>query len=165
MEPLPASAVIKRFQSHHVAASLQPMVVLSDTMKGSTCRDHVIVREPMHAFDNILTTTPDMAPEDIPLGYWTHINFAFAFINPTTFELAPMSNEVGSPLRSVRSRAYREYRSRHYTNVSRLSNRNRTAYRSGLVSVAGHLMIQAQRNTLFRTLRVQVLRRPLSSNH
>lgn len=31
-----------------------------------------------------------MAPEDIPLNYYTHINFAFSLIDPTTFRLAPM---------------------------------------------------------------------------
>lgn len=30
-------------------------------------------------------------PEDIPTGIYTHINFAFATINPTTFEIEPAS--------------------------------------------------------------------------
>jgi len=32
-----------------------------------------------------------MEPEDIPLGWYTHINYAFSLINPTTFRLTPMS--------------------------------------------------------------------------
>lgn len=28
-------------------------------------------------------------PEDIPLGVYTHINFAFATIDPVTFEVKP----------------------------------------------------------------------------
>ncbi len=32
-----------------------------------------------------------MAPEDIPLGYYTHINFAFALVNPTTFHIEDMA--------------------------------------------------------------------------
>jgi chitinase len=30
-------------------------------------------------------------PEDLPFHQYTHLNFAFAFINPKTFEVAPMS--------------------------------------------------------------------------
>jgi len=35
-----------------------------------------------------------MAPEDIPLGYYTHINFAFALVNPTTFRIDAMDAET-----------------------------------------------------------------------
>ncbi|KXX73815.1 Killer toxin subunits alpha/beta [Madurella mycetomatis] len=35
-----------------------------------------------------------MPPEDIPLGIYTHINFAFALIDPQTFRIAPMDNET-----------------------------------------------------------------------
>jgi chitinase len=31
-----------------------------------------------------------MEPKDIPLGYYTHINFAFALVDPKTFHVAPM---------------------------------------------------------------------------
>lgn len=31
-------------------------------------------------------------PEDIPSGIYTHINFAFATINPSTFEVTPVKN-------------------------------------------------------------------------
>ncbi|KAL1961763.1 hypothetical protein VTN77DRAFT_1089 [Rasamsonia byssochlamydoides] len=30
-------------------------------------------------------------PEDIPIGAYTHLNFAFAYVNPSTFAVAPMS--------------------------------------------------------------------------
>lgn len=33
----------------------------------------------------------NMEPEDIPLGWYTHINYAFSLINPKTFHLTPMS--------------------------------------------------------------------------
>ena len=35
-----------------------------------------------------------MSPEEIPLGYYTHINFAFALIHPETFHIAPMDSET-----------------------------------------------------------------------
>ncbi|RDW86123.1 uncharacterized protein DSM5745_02765 [Aspergillus mulundensis] len=44
-----------------------------------------------------------MAPEDIPLGIYTHINFAFALIDPKTFRIAPMDQNTGSRYRAVTS--------------------------------------------------------------
>ncbi|KNG45018.1 glycoside hydrolase family 18 protein [Stemphylium lycopersici] len=38
----------------------------------------------------------NMEPEDIPLGHWTHINFAFALINPKTFHIEDMDPDTGS---------------------------------------------------------------------
>ncbi|KAM0187752.1 hypothetical protein ACHAPI_010980 [Fusarium lateritium] len=38
----------------------------------------------------------NMEPEDIPLGYYTHINFAFALIDPDTYRLAPMDQGTAS---------------------------------------------------------------------
>ncbi|KAK9414532.1 putative chitinase [Seiridium unicorne] len=38
----------------------------------------------------------NMAPEDIPLGYYTHINFAFSLIDPDTYRLAPMDDTTGT---------------------------------------------------------------------
>lgn len=32
-----------------------------------------------------------VVPEALPAGAYTHLNFAFAYINPDTFEVAPMS--------------------------------------------------------------------------
>lgn len=37
-----------------------------------------------------------MSPEDIPLGYYTHINFAFSLIDPPTYRLAPMDDTTGT---------------------------------------------------------------------
>ena len=34
-----------------------------------------------------------MMPEEVPIGAYTHINFAFAFIDPTSFKVAPMSQD------------------------------------------------------------------------
>jgi chitinase len=31
-----------------------------------------------------------MQPKDIPLGYYTHINFAFGLIDPNSFNVVPM---------------------------------------------------------------------------
>lgn len=42
-----------------------------------------------------------MKPEDIPLGFYTHINFAFALINPTTFRIAPMDEFTASLYKDV----------------------------------------------------------------
>jgi chitinase len=38
----------------------------------------------------------NMEPEKIPLGYYTHINFAFALINPDTNRLDPMDDGTAS---------------------------------------------------------------------
>jgi hypothetical protein len=37
-----------------------------------------------------------MTPAQIPLGYYTHINFAFSLIDPNTFQLSPMDANTGS---------------------------------------------------------------------
>ena len=37
-----------------------------------------------------------MTPEEIPLGYYTHINFAFALINPTTFRMDHMDAQTAT---------------------------------------------------------------------
>lgn len=50
-----------------------------------------------------------MAPKDIPLGYYTHINFAFALVDPGTFRIAPMDAETAS----------------HYGEVTALKSRQR----------------------------------------
>ncbi|KAL8658049.1 MAG: hypothetical protein Q9226_001309 [Calogaya cf. arnoldii] len=34
-----------------------------------------------------------MSPEEIPIGSYTHLNFAFAFINPSTYAVAPMDQD------------------------------------------------------------------------
>ncbi|TPX09628.1 uncharacterized protein E0L32_009229 [Thyridium curvatum] len=42
-----------------------------------------------------------MAPEDVPLGYYTHINFAFSLIDPATYRLAPMDSNTGKLYKRV----------------------------------------------------------------
>ncbi|KAL8801880.1 MAG: hypothetical protein Q9182_004169 [Xanthomendoza sp. 2 TL-2023] len=42
-----------------------------------------------------------MKPEDIPLGYYTHINFAFALIDPQSFRIAPMDDQTASLYKDV----------------------------------------------------------------
>ncbi|KAK1758816.1 glycoside hydrolase superfamily [Echria macrotheca] len=37
-----------------------------------------------------------MAPEDIPLGYYTHIFYSFAMIDPKSFHIAPMDTETAA---------------------------------------------------------------------
>lgn len=39
-----------------------------------------------------------MAPTDLPLNDLTHINFAFAFISPESFELVPMDSQTPESL-------------------------------------------------------------------
>lgn len=34
-----------------------------------------------------------MYPEDLPVGSYTHLNFAFAFIDPKTFAVSPMLDD------------------------------------------------------------------------
>ena len=42
-----------------------------------------------------------MTPDKIPLGYYTHINFAFASIDPKSFNVAPMSSDVAALYRNI----------------------------------------------------------------
>ena len=44
-----------------------------------------------------------MKPDQIPLGYYTHINFAFAYIDPKTFRMAPMASDVAALYKKVTS--------------------------------------------------------------
>jgi chitinase len=37
-----------------------------------------------------------MTPEEIPLGFYTHINFAFALVDPDTYNIAPMGTDVAA---------------------------------------------------------------------
>ncbi|KJZ70862.1 hypothetical protein HIM_09727 [Hirsutella minnesotensis 3608] len=43
---------------------------------------------------NLQRSCGQMTPEEIPRGYYTHINFAFALIHPKTFCIAPMNSET-----------------------------------------------------------------------
>jgi chitinase len=42
-----------------------------------------------------------MSPDQIPLGYYTHLNYAFAYIDPATFRVANMDSTVGSLYKNV----------------------------------------------------------------
>ncbi|KAK5991256.1 Chitinase-3-like protein 1 [Cladobotryum mycophilum] len=42
-----------------------------------------------------------MTPEEIPLGYYSHINFAFAFIDPDSFQITGMSDETAALYKRV----------------------------------------------------------------
>jgi len=44
-----------------------------------------------------------MKPKDIPLGYYTHLNFAFAMVHPKTFHVAPMDANTASLYKEVTS--------------------------------------------------------------
>ncbi|KAK8076337.1 hypothetical protein PG994_003609 [Apiospora phragmitis] len=48
-----------------------------------------------------------MKPDDIPLGYYTHIFYSFALVHPDTFHVVQMDTETGS----------------HYDEVTQLKNR------------------------------------------
>ncbi|KAK3935763.1 chitinase [Diplogelasinospora grovesii] len=45
---------------------------------------------------NVERSCDVMTPAQIPLGYYTHINFAFSLIDPNTFQLSPMDANTGS---------------------------------------------------------------------
>lgn len=42
-----------------------------------------------------------MTPDQIPLGYYTHINFAFSLIDPDTYRLTPMDETTGTLYEAV----------------------------------------------------------------
>lgn len=42
-----------------------------------------------------------MLPEDIPFGYYTHINFAFVTIDPSTFKITPGTYSTKSLLSRI----------------------------------------------------------------
>lgn len=77
-------------------------------MKVGTLKEgYVIVRIPPQASPKAAPVMligclhVEMTPENIPLGIYTHINFAFALINPDTFRIAPMDDKTASRYRSV----------------------------------------------------------------
>lgn len=49
----------------------------------------------------IFVVNKEMTPEQNPLGYYTHLNFAFAYIDPQTFHIAPMNNSTASLYKAV----------------------------------------------------------------
>jgi chitinase len=44
-----------------------------------------------------------MTPDEIPLGYYTHINFAFSLIDPDSYRLVPMDDITGTLYSAVSS--------------------------------------------------------------
>ncbi|KAK5658632.1 hypothetical protein OQA88_2025 [Cercophora sp. LCS_1] len=52
---------------------------------------------------NLARSCGTMAPKDIPLGWYAHLNFAFALIHPTTFHVAPMDSETPKQYDAVTS--------------------------------------------------------------
>ncbi|OHW99326.1 glycoside hydrolase family 18 protein [Colletotrichum incanum] len=50
---------------------------------------------------NLQRSCGTMAPDEIPLGYYTHLNFAFALLHPQTFHIAPMDSETPKQYRGV----------------------------------------------------------------
>ena len=53
------------------------------------------------SFEHCTDRSKDMEPEDIPLGAYTHINFAFALVNPTTFRMNVMDAGTASMYKRV----------------------------------------------------------------
>lgn len=65
------------------------------TMKDGIQNIHVEVsRLQIFATQNL--TPQDMTPDQIPLGYYTHINFAFSLLDPSTFNLVAMATYMQS---------------------------------------------------------------------
>ncbi|KAL8730077.1 MAG: hypothetical protein Q9166_004276 [cf. Caloplaca sp. 2 TL-2023] len=64
----------------------------------------ILAPNPKDVVNRIGTDNPTplaMKPEDIPLGYYTHINFAFALIDPQTFRVAPMDDKTAALYKDV----------------------------------------------------------------
>ncbi|PWY71578.1 glycoside hydrolase [Aspergillus sclerotioniger CBS 115572] len=73
-------------------------VVVSPQCSGASARERTIG---YYEAWNIERPCGKMGPDDIPLGYYTHLNYAFALIDPTTFRIAAMDNTTGSLYQSV----------------------------------------------------------------
>ncbi|KAL1970079.1 hypothetical protein VTN77DRAFT_6484 [Rasamsonia byssochlamydoides] len=72
----PTSAAMTLLSLNHPAPSLLLLPVERwDTGKDGT---------------KIVPVTVKMPPEEIPIGAYTHLNFAFLYIDPTTYEIVPM---------------------------------------------------------------------------
>ncbi|KAK4441922.1 chitinase [Podospora aff. communis PSN243] len=50
---------------------------------------------------NLARPCGTMKPKEIPLGWYTHLNFAFALIHPTTFHVAPMDSKTPKLYKAV----------------------------------------------------------------
>lgn len=85
------------------AAAPVPKGGQSDTTKGGIWNVHVEVSclIPLLRVIRLTQLHTEMGPPDIPLGYYTHINYAFASIDPQTFRIAPMDNLTASLYQGV----------------------------------------------------------------
>lgn len=71
-------------------------------MRDGTCREHVEVSHSVTCcFKKRTNRCKAMPPEEIPLGAYTHINFAFALVNPKTFRIDAMDAETAKMYRRV----------------------------------------------------------------
>lgn len=62
------------------------------------CGSMALVPNPPTNFANDFLA---IKPADIPLRYYTHINFAFALIDPKTFRIAPIDPNTASRCAAV----------------------------------------------------------------
>jgi chitinase len=49
-----------------------------------------------YAFGSPVADDPQVMPEDLNLAGFTHLNFAFAFFDPSSFQIAPMDSNSAS---------------------------------------------------------------------
>lgn len=75
-----------------------------------------------------------MTPEDIPLGWYTHINFAFALVNPTTFHVDAMDADTASLYQRVTALKSKQPNLQVW--IGKLSCRRDLSIYNGLISMA-----------------------------
>ncbi|ESK89422.1 class v [Moniliophthora roreri MCA 2997] len=65
----------------------------SNTVKRPSCSGNSATNRVVGYYEGWSTTRAcdGMFPENIPLGTYTHLNYAFAFVDPKTFAVAPMA--------------------------------------------------------------------------
>lgn len=67
-------------------------------MKRPTCSGNSITKRTIGYYEAWSNTRKcdAVSPEDLNLNGFSHINFAFAFFDPTSFEIAPMDSSSGT---------------------------------------------------------------------
>lgn len=90
-----------------------------------------------------------MDPQDIPLGYYTHINFAFALINPKTFRLADMDEETGKRYKELASIKMKQPSLQIYLAVGGWAMNDPGQYRTAFSDLAASTSAQ---DTFFESL-------------
>ncbi|KAG2419068.1 hypothetical protein HFD88_002172 [Aspergillus terreus] len=90
-----------------------------------------------------------MDPQDIPLGYYTHINFAFALINPKTFRLADMDEETGKRYKELTSIKMKQPSLQIYLAVGGWAMNDPGQYRTAFSDLAASTSAQ---DTFFESL-------------